>query len=73
MALRRILWTTSTRILNSYSSTIYGYRLFSEDEVSRAAAASASKPPSETVFSRILNKDLPADIVYEDDKVSSYK
>ena len=51
------------------------YRFFSEDEVSSAAAAaaaSASNAPSETVFSRILNKELPADIVHEDDKVTSF-
>ena len=69
MALSRILNTTSTRILN-YSSVICSRRLFSEDEVSRVTAASVSQAPSETVFSRILNKELPADIVYEDDKVS---
>ena len=72
MALSRILRTTSTRLLShGIDNIIYAHRLFNEDEVSRAAAASVRKPPSETVFSRILNKELPADIVYEDDKVSS--
>lgn len=40
------------------------------DEVSAATAAASNKNPSSTVFSRILKKELPADIVYEDDKVA---
>lgn len=70
MALSRVLRTASIGILR-YSSVICSYRLFSEDEVSCAAAASGGKPSSETVFSRILNKELPADIVHEDDQVCS--
>ena len=70
MALSGILRTPLAGILN-YSPVWCNYRLFSEDEVSRAAAASGGKLSSETVFSRILNKELPADIVHEDDKVCS--
>jgi len=40
------------------------------DEVNAATAAASNRNPSSTVFSRILNKELPADIVYEDDKVA---
>jgi len=40
------------------------------DEVNAATAAAGNRNPSSTVFSRILNKELPADIVYEDDKVA---
>ena len=59
MALSRIL-RISTRVVNN--------TLYSSNDVSRAAG---SKAPSTTIFSRILNKELPADIVYEDDKVDS--
>lgn len=47
-----------------------------EDEVSKAhevAATSANAsamPPQPTIFSRILAKEIPADIVHEDEKVS---
>jgi len=64
MALRRIIRGNLYSVIR-----VVNYRLFSEDEVSRAASATFSKTPSTTVFSRILNKELPADIVYEDDKV----
>ena len=66
MALCRVL-----RSIHSSTGLRYSYRLFTNDEVNHAASAAASKPPSTTVFSRILNKELPADIVYEDDKVVS--
>ena len=53
------------------STRVVSYRLSSEDEVTRSASAAVNKTPSTTVFSRILNKELPADIIYEDDKVST--
>ena len=53
------------------STRVVSYRLFSEDEVTSSASAAVNKAPSTTVFSRILNKELPADIIYEDDKVST--
>ena len=64
MALRRVL-----RSIHSSTGLLYNNRFFTNNEVNRAAAAAANNPPSTTVFSRILNKELPADIVYEDDKV----
>lgn len=62
--LRRTLITTLCS-----STRVASYRLFSEDEVTRSATAAANQTPSTTVFTRILNKELPADIIYEDDKV----
>lgn len=58
-----------TRLCSSTAPRMVS-RLFSDDEVTRSAAAAANKTPSTTVFSRILNKELSADIIYEDDKVS---
>ena len=56
------------------------YRIFSSDsqphdEVTKAHAAAAevanaSVFPQTTIFTKILNKEIPADIVYEDDKVA---
>ena len=43
------------------------------DEVARAHGAAASignvSHPLPTIFTKILNKEIPADIVYEDEKV----
>ncbi len=47
------------------------------DEVGRAQDAAASlglkgvfdAQPQETIFGKILKKEIPADVVYEDDKV----
>ena len=41
----------------------------SSDEVAKAAAAveDAGKP---TIFAKILSKEIPADIIHEDDKVN---
>ncbi len=52
-------------------------RLFSitsssfNDEVEKAKTA-ASTPHTDTVFSKILKKEIPADIVHEDNKVPSH-
>ena len=32
----------------------------------------ASVPPQPTIFTKILNKEIPTDIVYEDDKIITY-
>ena len=49
----------------------------SEDksEVRQAREAAASKALSQepTVFSKILSKEIPADIIHEDDKVTFWK
>ena len=48
-------------------------RLFSSDEVSKARmAAEETKKATvkDTIFSKILSKEIPADIVHEDAKVS---
>ncbi len=48
------------------------------DEVGRAQDAAvsvgggvSSVQPQETIFTKILNKEIPADIVYEDDRVTT--
>ena len=67
--------STLARAMEGRGSAHAQYRLFSsEDEVGKAHAAAAgvgnsSVPPQPTVFTKILNKEIPADIVYEDDKV----
>ena len=41
------------------------------DEVEKAKLAGAEKyQPQDTIFGKILRKEIPADIIYEDDKVS---
>ena len=49
-------------------------RMSSSDEVQKAqeAAVKAAEVSSEpTIFARIVNKEIPANIIHEDDKVSS--
>ena len=69
--------STLARAMEGQGSAHAQYRgLFSsEDEVGKAHAAAAgvgneSAPPQPTIFTKILNKEIPADIVYEDNKVS---
>ena len=52
-------------------------RLFSTndiDEVTKAkvAASNDNERPAGTIFSKIINKEIPADILYEDDMVRLY-
>ena len=70
---------TLPRAMEGQGSAHAQYRHFSsEDEVGKAHAAAAgvgnsSVPPQPTtIFTKILNKEIPADIVYEDDKVINY-
>lgn len=69
---------TLARAMEGQGSAHAQYRHFSsEDEVGKAHAAAAgvgnsSVPPQPTIFTKILNKEIPADIVYEDDKVINY-
>ena len=67
-------------MMEGHSSAQGQYRVFSSDsephdEVAKAHAAAAgvanaSVSPKPTIFTKILNKEIPADIVYEDDKVA---
>jgi len=59
----------SNRLLRLLSHPIRIVRSVS-DEVTAATAAAGNRNPSNTIFSRILNREVPADIVYEDDKVA---
>ena len=37
------------------------------------AKLAGNKPQEKTIFQRIIEKEIPADIIYEDDKVLSFK
>lgn len=49
-------------------------RLFSTDDIdevtkAKVAASNDNERPTGTIFSKIINKEIPADILYEDDMV----
>ena len=44
----------------------------SSDEVAKAAAAAVEDAGKPTIFAKILSKEIPADIIHEDDKVNGY-
>merc|ERR1712018_479843 len=44
-------------------------RSMATDEVAAAAVA----PQGDTIFSKIINKTIPADIIYEDDKCMAFR
>ena len=44
-------------------------RMSEEDK----AKLAGNKPQEKTIFQRIIEKEIPADIIYEDDKVLSFK
>ncbi|XP_031562817.1 histidine triad nucleotide-binding protein 1-like [Actinia tenebrosa] len=43
------------------------------DEVDKAKAAAKENKNSETIFGKILKKEIPADIIYEDDKSIAFQ
>lgn len=43
------------------------------DEVSAAQGASADAAAGETIFSKILRKEIPADIVHEDERCLAFR
>lgn len=45
----------------------------SEKEAAIAAAAAPPTADAPTIFDKIINKDIPANIVYEDDKVLAFR
>merc|ERR1712029_1288048 len=47
-------------------------RSMATDEVAAAATAAAA-PQGDTIFSKIINKTIPADIIYEDDKCMAFR
>lgn len=60
-------------LLRSHSNT--HQRIWSRlrsDEVSKAAAAAASKSAGPTIFDKIIAREIPADIIYEDDKCIAF-
>ncbi|XP_069812729.1 uncharacterized HIT-like protein Synpcc7942_1390 [Dendropsophus ebraccatus] len=49
-------------------------RMFSEsEEVRRARGAAGAQGSSPTIFSRILDRTLPADIIYEDEQCLAFR
>ena len=46
------------------SSTVYTRKMATEVEKAQAAA-----PGGDTIFGKILRKEIPCDFIYEDDKV----
>lgn len=57
------------------STTIRSFNLCLRDRMSEEdkAKLAGNKPQEKTIFQRIIEKEIPADIIYEDDKVLSFK
>merc|ERR1711944_42595 len=54
------------------TSKVLAHTSMATDEVA-AAAAAAVAPQGDTIFSKIINKTIPADIIYEDDKCMAFR
>lgn len=46
----------------------YFYRLVMSDETAKAQSA---KPTEDTIFGKIIRKEIPVDLLHEDDQVGS--
>ena len=59
------------RLIVGHSCFSTDKALCSSDEVDKAKAAAADKIKNadDTIFGKIVRKEIPADIIYEDDKV----
>uniref|UniRef100_A0A3B3ZTD4 HIT domain-containing protein n=1 Tax=Periophthalmus magnuspinnatus TaxID=409849 RepID=A0A3B3ZTD4_9GOBI len=75
----RITREIRARISVRASSSVPGMEaaaggVFSGDEVRLAQEASQkSSSPAPTIFSRVIDKSIPADIIYEDDKCLAFR
>ncbi|KAL3534798.1 hypothetical protein ACH5RR_003259 [Cinchona calisaya] len=58
-------------VLHNHLSTQKKPTMASEKEAALAAAAVPADSP--TIFDKIINKEIPANIVYEDDKVLAFR
>ncbi|CAO2831458.1 unnamed protein product [Amaranthus hypochondriacus] len=58
-----------TRIVSQSTSS----NSYMSSEKEAALAASSTPPDSPTIFDKILNKEIPANVVYEDDKVLAFR
>lgn len=47
--------------------------MISEKDAALAAAAAPRSADSPTIFDKIINKEIPAKVVYEDDKVLAFR
>ncbi|CAN0907951.1 Adenylylsulfatase HINT1 [Linum grandiflorum] len=45
----------------------------SEKDAALAAAATPAPSDTPTIFDKIINKEIPANVVYEDDKVLAFR
>lgn len=74
-AVQQIRHSTTPSILNRKSLNLNRYQLSSSmsDEALRAhAAAAAGTKGQPTIFDKIIAKQIPADIIYEDDKCLAF-
>lgn len=51
---------------NNYKSAVFCKSAIMSDEVAKAIAA---VPTEDTIFGKILRKEIPCEFIYEDDKV----
>merc|ERR1711868_113436 len=54
------------------TSKVLAHTSMATDEVAAAAVAAAA-PQADTIFSKIINKTIPADVIYEDDKCMAFR
>uniref|UniRef100_A0A803LZQ1 HIT domain-containing protein n=1 Tax=Chenopodium quinoa TaxID=63459 RepID=A0A803LZQ1_CHEQI len=60
-----------TRMIASQSTSSPNPSVSSEKEAALAAASTPSDSP--TIFDKIINKEIPANVVYEDEKVLAFR
>lgn len=59
----------NTRLFLSSHSNLYFNRMASNDEVSKAQTAQAG---GDTIFGKILRREIPCDFIYEDDQCVAF-
>ncbi|XP_052088464.1 uncharacterized HIT-like protein Synpcc7942_1390 [Mytilus californianus] len=63
--------STTSRLLVAGSQNLFTSPVSCNDEVKKAQAATKSREP--TIFSKILDKSIPADILYEDTECIAFR
>lgn len=56
-------------LLCSFNSHPVGTSSTSSNMADEMAKAQAAQPGGDTIFGRIIRKEIPADLIHEDDKV----
>ena len=54
-----------------FKSTSINSRLYSRKMSDEAMLAQSAKPGGDTIFGKIVRKEIPAKIIYEDDQVKA--